>query len=1472
MPLNPTPLALALALALAAPVAGAQTLPRRVNLEIATQGDVERDFARDRHVFDIEPGRPVLAPLDVGRVLDLDVHDGPLPDVWTSQGGALLIRHVPQAVDAHRQAVDTQGTGRRWLRLESATSTRAVVHARVDGRRGGSDPWLVPIEPTSPLAERTRPGRRDHVRRLATEPVAYRANNGPLRFDVWRTQRPRLLPPDATWLRIEADGRVILDGRVPTPVERERLHVTDGCAEVLDLAGRIRVDVPEGTRELRVRGEPGTWLKVLAPLPGTPVEALDVATDAAREHLVAAADEPIERAFDRAARQYPDPLAQAFLARYSYLQSVALRPEGVATLHSRRWRARFIDRDARAAFETQRPVPGETPVAPLAFHWLPAGSRWRIDTAAPGRAGLLRIAVAHPGASSSGTRLRLRQEGRAEVELRLDPAIIHALRSATSDADGLLALDADGVPIVDASQAVLPRMDVATSSVLENTGADGAWVAVDQRVPAPRRLADAVTGGSLLAPGRVQDALLAPAGVVVDQAGTPATTRDFDQARRLIAARAARFAGEPCVQALSGARADPGRALGVLARAADADPVLARCAALQAFAASPDAASVQSAFDGWAARTGQSELHTAARAWALQAPARRHDRGAWAQLALALEAEGEAGAASLAWRAAGKSIPPLEPLTDALPADHAAALVRLRTDRGTEVVYALADSANAAGWVFERSGLHVLELRATASVPQWVRLRSDARTWWTLLPAADADLTALRDVRTSAAPGLAVRVPFAVDVAGQGIEVETVSGEVLGRVEMGADAGEPSGTPPFGDARLQAVALRIADACRVGDLLVQLPIHAPQDPDAAAERTRGARAVSPGADAPIIDEESSPRTATQAALQALRLIDAGRIEPAQAAAAHAYALREADAAAPVPGLFAELDRHIEWRRLRPDAHAGVRKRLVAGGRSTQPLLSRRERWAGLDDDAAFVLRSDQGWVLEGLRPGQSVRLALRAHAALTDQVEVTTTRGGVHRLRDGSAVAVADTADARGELHLRVGQALPGTFVALEVADANGAPLDGRRPVVYHQGPVTVTVAQPTVLRIVEWDGAGANARTQWVGSPGAVRVASRRTGAALRISALQLVPAKGRAPARNAAGEGAVRPAAPAIATASATATQTATATTGQDARVSLAPWPQPWPNSGGEDGTWGLQASWQQRRDPDDGVDRLERFAELRGRWRWQAPEAGLWGRLELIGRRHDAGFGVLGLQHDLQWRQADGPWGATLDAAAWRQNAPAGLHSPAHSASVRAGLDWSRRRDERWRDEWEIGLRWRTLSLQGVDRSLAAWLDNDVYSRYRDTHRRQADIGYRLAWRARYDSEWVFDAQAVTHDLAGIDLDHAGAGLAWRWARHGWTASAGLALRHYLRDDERRVASTRKRVEIAVGRLLLRADDGWRLRLAAGYDANSRQPHAGVTLEWFDHDGRGLDDFAPSELFLRGVTETDLAERLLGPGSLP
>lgn len=1461
MPVN-APLARAIARCLAlgalAPAVAAQTLPHRERVDAAVAGGVGRDLAGGARPLVVAPDRPVLAELDGGRWLELRATGSP-PDVWTSQSGALLQRATPSGADGPRTLVDSLGRGPRWLALESTAPTEAEVHVRVDGRVGGADPWLVPLQPEGGSSPRTRPGYRDHVRRLDDAPVAYAVEGQrTLRLDVWRSQRPRLAPADATWVRVEADGTRLFEGRLPTPVARERLHVTEGCADVLDLAGRLRIELPAGIRQLRVRGEAGTWLKVLAPLPGTPTEVLAVEADPAREQLLPRADEPIESAFARAVAAFPDAHAQAFLARYSYLRPVALRPEGGGVVRTRLWRPRFPDRDDRGTPVTRAPAGGEAGVAPVAFHWLPAGARWRLATTGSGGAGLLRIAVAHADASAPEVRLRLQQQGARTLPLRLDPRIVQALDTASSEADALLAVDPRGAAIVDASQVVLRRADMETPAELVNTGRVGAWIAVEQRVPAPRALAEAALAMPTMPVERLQDALLAT-GAGSDEVSDPATTRAVDAARRLVAARAMRFSEDACVVAMGDRAQASTRALSALDSAGGVDPLLARCAALQAIAAAPADPTVQAAFDAWAAAAGQAELRSGA--WARAVQSRPREASAWAHLAAALAAEGEHGAAALAARAAGQAPAQEGETTASQPARQAAAFARLRSDREAELAYAVAGAASPAAWTFDRAGPHVLELRATADAPQWVRLRSGTASAWALLPAADPAATTLRDAATASAPGLAVRVAFDVAVPGQSLSVESAQGDVLARVEgpqPGALAATPSGHA-FA-MRDVVVGARVAADCRIHPLEARLPVLVPGAPLDALPTDGVGVVFAP--DAPLAFADIAPRTAPQAALQALRLVEAGRTDAAQALAARAHALRERDAAAPAPGVFAELDRHVTWRRLRPEAHAGLLTREVADGRSGLPLLARRERWAGIEDDGAFVLRPGQGWVVEGLRPGEPVRLALQVRSVLADRVALRTTRGESRVLRDGGRVLLDDTADSGGALRLRVDEALPGTFVLLDVIGRDGAPLEARRRVAYHRGPVTVRVSGPTLLRIVEWDGRGTEVRTQHVDAAGPVRIAARRAGAALRISALELQPAPHR-----------VAPATPPPASGEPASRQPARAEASAPHAPPVPSFDAPFPDA--VRGTWGLQFGWQQRIDPDDGSDRRERFGELRARWRWSDPGHGLRGRLDAIGRRHEADFGVLGLQHLLQWRQPDGSWGATLDASAWRQSAPAAPDGVAHALQLRAALDWSRRRGERWRDEWELGLRWRALSLRDVAPDDLAGVDNDVYSRYRDRHRRQLDVGYRVAWRARYATEWVFEAQAASNDLARLDggaLDQVGAGLAWRWARHGWTASAGVDLRRYLRDDDRRSASTRERLELSLGRLWLSAGDGWRLRLATGVDGGRRDVHAGLFVEWFDHDGRGLDDFAPSELFLRAVTETDLVAPMLPPEAAP
>ena len=1444
MPLtsHASPFAFALVLATLPAAAIAQSTPRRDNIETVAEGDAARDILRDRHVLEVSPAREALVAVEGGPVLDLEMLAGDLPEVWASHGGALLVRQPPSPVADGAWTVDTGAYGARWVRLRSLATTRTLLHLRQPAKPADADPWRVPVKPQAATTTRTRAGHRDQGVAVGHDPVAYPVSTPELQLEVWRAQEPRPIPPDATWLRVAAGDRLLHEGPLPTPAAAERGYRLDDCHDTLDLAGRLHLQLPSGVDRIEVRGEPGTWLKVMAPLPGTPVSALAREEEGAPP---ASTEAELEASFVEAVRAFPDGPARVFLARHGYQRAVAVRPgEGMA-LQSREWRPRLPTMDAgpvRPLRGTTRPG-ATTPTA--TFHWVPAGGQLRFTTAVA-RPALLRVIVAHP-ASQATAQLRLDQRGQPPVDLALDPAAVQALRHAHADNDGFLALETADVPIVDASQVTLPRADGSTPSVLRNTGQTGAWVALEQRVPAFRAQAPQARD-AFLPLAKLRQALLGvdPAPDAASRA--LAATRDMDQARRLLLARAVRFREDPCVVATQRGQS-AANALQALAQSRGLDPVLARCAALQAFALAPEDAEVRNRFDAWADGAGQPGWRTSAYAWALLDPLRGADPALWSGLASALEAEAEPTAAWLVRHAAGAT-PHLPDGTASesrqVPADTSGGFSLALSGRKTYIPFALADAAFAADWSRLEPGLHTLELRSPAST--WVQVGSGSHRWWTWVPGADQDDDALTDVAHGQRLGRAVTIPFQVPVAGASLAVSSRSGTVWARVTAEAGTTASAGRPG-GSVHVVPVRGESTQACQLAPWQAALQVHQPAPP----MPRRSPVAVVPAAGAALAGDTVHPATAVQAALAALLALRDGNREDAQAWAAKAYLLREADPGFDVGGVFAALARHVRWTRITPSGSGARRARMVADGRSTQPLTARRERWAGIDDDEAFVLRPGQHWQLDGLRPGQPVQLALTARSPLSGGLDVRTSQRFVHRLRHGERIVLRDQADAAGALRLQLSEALPGTFVTLELSDAEGAPLDGRRPLAYHAGPLTLALSAPTVLRVIEWDGLRSSVRLQPVDAAGNVRVTAQQRNAALRVLAMRLdndtpdpqaetapqswlpvIHPGGAAQAVPAPDPG-VRPAADA--------------------------WPARWPSSGGEDGTWGLLAGWQQRTDPDDAEDRRERFTEGRWRWRGRLP-AGMpaWARIDLVGRRHDNGARVWGLQHDLHWRMADGPWGVRLEADAWYQPASATLRA-AHAATVRGAVEWNRSRDDRWRDEWDLGLRWRSFSSHHANRGAAASLDNDVYSRYRADHRRQLDFAYRTVWRSRYDSEWLLGASLAGNDLADGGIDQVGGQLGWRWTRHGWTASGELDLRRHLADRHRRVASSRQRLELSIGKWWLGADHGWRLRATAGYDTRTRSPRAGLVVEWFDHDGRALEDIGPNEMFLRSVIESDL-----------
>lgn len=1473
----------------------AQSLPHRANAESTLGAGIHKALWRDRHVVTVEPDAPALLAFDAnGGLIDLDLVHGPLPEVLASPGGALFLDTDLQRLDDMHWLVDSGVQGAGWLLLDAGRTAagKAVVQVRNEGRRGHEDPWQVPLPPAGdPAVARRRPGHRDHVVALAaTAPRTFRAGAAQqVRIDLWRAQMPLPLPPDASWLRIQADGQVIFDARVPPASERERLSTTDGCAQVLDLAGRLQLTLPPRTRELRVWGEAGAWIRVLAPLPGTPQRALAPAADPAQQRLLRRPGESLQAAFNRALSWFPDPRAQRYLARHSYYRPTMVSVVGGNALHSRSWRARYPQQQARPTAASNPALAGTETVGATRFHWLLPGASLTIGLPAEEQLALLRVSVAHPAPGAPAVELRMTQAGARPRRLRLDPQAQAALLSAPADTDGLLALQPGGEDIVDASAVTLRVVDVREPMTLRNQGEHGAWIAVEQRTPAPVRLStDAVQVVAAATPQRLRSALLdtPPSSEQPDAYDILGDTRAIARTRGLLQSRARAFRGDRCFIALRDPSPQQAQAaLRLLQDVEQQDPVLARCALWQAASFDPDAEPVARALDRWARLNRRTDVRTGFVAWRLLRADGRADPALWLLLADALRAEDELEPAALARLAADATPTPVEPvLADEQVPAQSAGLTRLQSDRDVQLSYWSGAPTQALEWNL-RAGDYALELRSAAQVPaaQWVDLGSGSERWSSVLPAADASdeaTTRLRDLRSGLPPGAAVRLNLHAE-EGAVLRVQARDAALLGRLQSFSPM-HPS--QPGANARTP-VRIDVAAQCGVTTLRTQLPVVQSHAPVEGMQPVDGA-SIAFAAAAPVIEQRPvgtrdvvagrvRNEAPVQAALDALWLLAHGRPDEGLAAAGWALhrrqQVRAIERGAPADtgtddasGVFALLEAQLRWRTMDAVvASAGKRMRPMADGHPGSPLLARRDALAGGPTDETLVLRPGQNWKLEGLLPRQRVRLHLRHYSPLPHAgLALTLTNGAAVSLSSGQATVVVDVADTSGRLRLRLGDALPGSVVGLQVQTADGEPIDARLPRVYHRAtaatPLRLRIDRPGYLRIVEWDGRRTATRMQWVGSAGEVALHPLLLpNAALRVSQLQLDAPATRAAVAPTPAEGSERASGPVPPYVPAPA-QAST-------------WPATWPASGGEDHTWGWVLGAQQRIDGDaaDEQETGERSIEARWRYRYALPGPRLWGRLDVIGRRNVVGFGIAGLQHALQWRQQEGPWGADLNLDYWRQRPPAGLASPAESRSVLAGVHWQQQRDDRWRDRLHLDARWRDLSLRNVPASLAHTLDNDVYTRYRDQHRTQLSVGYTLGYRARYDSEWLASVYANSNPLSAFGLDNAGLGLEWRWSRHGWQASAALDARRYFADADRRRARWRERIDLDVGRWFFRADSAWRVRATGGYDFGRREPYGGISIEWLDHDGRGFDDFLPSELALRGVLETDLYAPFLPAG---
>ena len=1496
--------------------------------------------------------------------------EAPHPDppagtrLYVSEGGGLFVSSdAPAGADA--TAVRAAAAPAWWMLIDNDVSR--PFHIPTIPRRPRASPWLAPRRPDQGL-RRAAHGRVDHPQRL--EPgrparFALDGTEGEVLIEVMRDVSTRTRGARSrTALQVQVGGQPVFEGALPLLPTIRRVFTVGGTQRLLETVAEQRVVLPEGARALMLTGEPGSFVRVLAPLRGSPpaararvlhddgfplapYQALHETPDKKPDE---SRDESPDARHRRALSSLPSIAAMRHLSGNGYYRETPLQAANGASLQSRPALLRVPGPDIALPDWLAADTLTEAGLSDAeTLFWLPPGSALELRELelreTDGRDGpaLYRIAVASAGplaarasvdtAASRRIALALRDDAGGSMSLLFDPILAARLtRRATAD-DGQLAYArqrAPSLPVVDVARTRLVYADGRRPRALENLDAlRGVWVRIERHraAAAPLAQVDGTPGLQRLA-ATLRAGL--HAGLRGEQPGEPAALgedRDLQSAAVLIHARRSAFEAHRCATPdRPPTSAQAAAALALARRLGNDDPVLTRCALTQAVAADGGATTeAEAAFIDWARNQQRPDLVTGLRA----ARAVRRDRPEdWRALADALAQEGEPQAAQWIARVAALAGETADAPAARVGDDQGFPLTPHATAgrqsltldaRAAPVLRWRGTSAQPLHWRLPGPGRYRLELRSAGSTSagdrlQWLRIETPGiaggRADAALLPLIPAMELAPAAPAGRDAIGPVVRIDLETDGVDVPLQVRPMPGtgehlavladlrrlpETGNGSPAAADRAESKGEPksePKSEPKNPRPALH-ADSRDVplrwlqedGVHRIRLPLRIDTlpalDASTAAPTAAASQERSPSlnfsADAPLLPLQDAapptaahyPQDARDALIQALWLQHDGR---ADAVSAAGWALHRAAAQTLSPDLRALRDRLRAAHRWAPYRQlvtsGGQWLRPLADGQLRSPEFVARSALGGALPDDVIVLAPDREWRLSGFLPGETRTLELTLHAALPSARLQVATRGQTTSLVTAAQHRLRVVADARGEVALRLGPAMPATYLRVRVD--GGASLRTTDTEPYHLPPLRIWSPFPQWLLITEWDGHRDATRQQWVASGETLLRSERLPAAALRVDALQpRAPVQTQAmprtakPAETSAGQP-VDTSAATGSTASTLALQhRRSVPQGHDEGRQVAI-ENPWPRMPG------AYVQLLQRRDPDADSTAGERFLEAGARWRLASRDGRWQARLDAFGRRHTSGIDAIGGEALLEWRAPEAPWDAALQLRVLHQPGVRIDGRTPTAVRLRAAVERELVLDDRWEFTATAGLVAHTSTIDRISPRDAERIDSDLQSRYRLDHPVQPYLEQRLRWRADWRTAYTGTLGLVGNAPGETRPDHLRLNLDWHRVGPRAVVNAGMDWRHAFADADRGRGFDRLRVEASATGYWLGPVHGWRLRLDTGYDLRARDATAGLRFEWFRHGGRGLQDLLRSELPLRGVLEHDLYPSLRKDGA--
>ncbi|WP_166263610.1 hypothetical protein [Marinobacter caseinilyticus] len=286
-------------------------------------------------------------------------------------------------------------------------------------------------------------------------------------------------------------------------------------------------------------------------------------------------------------------------------------------------------------------------------------------------------------------------------------------------------------------------------------------------------------------------------------------------------------------------------------------------------------------------------------------------------------------------------------------------------------------------------------------------------------------------------------------------------------------------------------------------------------------------------------------------------------------------------------------------------------------------------------------------------------------------------------------------------------------------------------------------------------------------------------------------------------------------------------------------------------DSGTHGAFAAFRQRPDFDSADREREKFLEAGYRYRRLYENQRLHWQGEGFARLHeDTAIQVVGSRHWLTWRpdrrhwrlgaMLNGHWQTDSDTSTSGSSAYVSAYAQGHFY-IGDALDIRHRVTffHHWLSEQQTGTN--------------AAYDRDVFSSYKQDHRRGLDLQESLVYSPYNDAELsaIFSARS-NENLNPSDPDRFSLGLSWQQYWHQVRLQAGIETRWLQADDDRRQARSQTLVEGNASWFTWQAGgQRWETGVGFGYDVDTDELRFTVSLEWDRPGARRLRDFRPESL---------------------